>query len=102
MYLRKKNIAVRPSAEAVRENKKLLENVFYACFSYGASDFFDGHIFCSNQDIELVFFYGLAFGYISPCEGFYRVSSTFLFFIRPGKLRIPFMEIEGEYADTQA
>ena len=31
------------------------------------------------------FFYRSAFVYFSPCEGFYRVSSTALFFIHPGK-----------------
>jgi hypothetical protein len=45
---KKKIIAVQSSAEAVRENSKLLENVFYACFSYGAPDFSGGHIFCSH------------------------------------------------------
>ena len=47
---------------------------------------FGDHIFGSNQDIELIFFNTSAFGYFSKCEGFYRVSSTPLFFIRPGKV----------------
>jgi hypothetical protein len=34
---KKKIIAVRPSAEAVRENSELLENFFLACFSYGGT-----------------------------------------------------------------
>jgi hypothetical protein len=42
----KKIIAVRPSAEAVRENSELLEYFFLVCFSYGGPDFLGGHIFC--------------------------------------------------------
>ena len=63
-----------------------IRNFFSLCFSYGGISFFDGHIFSLNQDIELFFLYKSAYGYFSPCEGFYRVSSTPLFFILPVKV----------------
>jgi hypothetical protein len=46
VFVKKKIIAVRPSAEAVRENSELLENFFLTCFSYGGTDFLGAHIFC--------------------------------------------------------
>ncbi len=64
-----------------------VSEIFFPCaFLMAGSVFCDGHIFVSNQDIDLVSFYRSAFGYFSPCEGFYRVSLTPLFFIRPGKV----------------
>ncbi len=85
LWIKKILIVVEASAEAVHDFPLVLEIVFSLCFSYGEISFFGGHIFGSNQD-RTRFFYRSAFEYFSPCEGFYRVSSTPLFFIRPGKV----------------
>jgi hypothetical protein len=86
--------------EILAETWRLVEIVFSLCFSYGGISFFGGHIFGSNQDIELFFFTDRPSGILVRVRSFIVFHQPLYFLFTREKLHIPFPELEDEYNDT--
>jgi hypothetical protein len=77
-----------------------IRNCFFPVLFLWRDRFFGGHIFGSNQDIELFFFTDRPSGILVRVRGFIVFHQPLYFLFPREKLHIPFTELEDEYNDT--